>query len=244
MIEIGWFVDVDIGEVVFDSPVPLKEVLPVEAARSPVATCPAIGGLRKRLYCLRAPFSFMVSLHRGLASSSLVLHQSASSIAAWKAREWIRLMQASEWPSRDRPVVQVFLPYTFVTDADLMVRQVPPHQHYFGQARPGIVLAGEFAFRNWPRPLSWAFEFHDASKPLRVRRGEPLCYVEFAAPEGESVHLKRVPRTAAIQDQQKRIGGVTALVRNTLRFTDVAGENRPQHLMPDAAFPAEGEPRE
>jgi hypothetical protein len=233
-VRVGWFVDVAHGEVVFDPPKPVRDTQAAPAnPSSPVLVCPAINQHTIGLYCVNAPFSFCVSVRLGEASCSLVLDQKRSSLKAWKAKEFLRLMPRSDWRSPDHPVLQVMLPYTFVTDEELVVRQLPPYLHYFAHGRPGIVLAGEFPIRNWPRPLSWAFEWRDSSKSLHVQRGEPLYYVSFELRQDVRVQLERVSKSAQIEQQQKRIGGVTALVRNSLRFTEAAGQHRAEQLLPE-----------
>lgn len=243
-VRVGWFVDAPNGEVVFDPPVPLRELLPMDNARAPAAICPAITHHIGRLFCVKAPFSLCVSVRIGPASCSLMLDQKKSTISAWRARELIRLSQRRDWRCADRPIVQMMLPYTFVTDDDVELRQLPPYLHHFQRGRPGVVLPGEFPLKNWPRPLSWAFEWHDASQPLHITRGEPLYYVAFEHAQQRGVKLVRIEKTADITAQQARIGGVTSLVRNTLRYAEAAGENRPSSLLPPVSDTPDSELRD
>src|SRR3546814_305749 len=62
------------------------------------------------------------------------------------------------------------------------VNQYPPLFHYTPD-RPGIQISGRFPIDIWPRPLQWAFEWHDTAKDLILRRGEPLFYVRLDGPD-------------------------------------------------------------
>src|SRR3546814_19821019 len=72
--------------------------------------------------------------------------------------------------------------YVFVSDDPVYVNQYPPLFHYTPD-RPGIQISGRFPIDIWPRPLQWAFGWHDTAKDLILRRGEPLFYVRFDGPD-------------------------------------------------------------
>ena len=71
----------------------------------------------------------------------------------------------------DRPTIQLSLPYLFITDEPVYMSQVAPFMHYRREPLPGTIFGGRFPINLWPRPLMWAFEWHDIETPIRISRG-------------------------------------------------------------------------
>ena len=57
--------------------------------------------------------------------------------------------------------------------------QLAAFAHYRPDPLPGTIFGGRFPISIWPRPLMWAFEWHEPGKDLILKRGEPLFYVQF-----------------------------------------------------------------
>jgi len=94
---------------------------------------------------------------------------------------YVILTPEREWRYPDRPTLQIKLPYVFISDAPVYLSQLPPFLHMLNDPWPGTLFGGRFPINIWPRPLMWAFEWHQASKPLILKRGDPVpCHREYA----------------------------------------------------------------
>lgn len=60
----------------------------------------------------------------------------------------------------------------------------------------GTIFGGRFPIHNWPRPLMWAFEWHDTSQYLVLKRGDPWFYVQFeTSPQDRAVSMVAAENT-------------------------------------------------
>jgi hypothetical protein len=73
--------------------------------------------------------------------------------------------------------VQLHLPYCFIADEMVYITQLSAFMHYRPDPLPGTIFGGRFPVSVWPRPLMWAFEWHEPQKDIILKRGEPLFYV-------------------------------------------------------------------
>jgi hypothetical protein len=95
-----------------------------------------------------------------------------------------------------------------------------------------VQINGRFPIDIWPRALQWAFEWHDMSKDLVLKRGEPLFYVQFEGPDpSASVRLIEAKRTPELMSHIDSITGVTEYVSQTYSLFKNARERRPGRLL-------------
>jgi hypothetical protein len=162
------------------------------------------------------------------------LDRRLSEVDAESANRVFTFLPRREWRHPHRPILQIQAPYVFISDDEVELTQSPAHQHYHPH-RPGVVIGGSFPIRDWPRPLSFAFEWHDVSAPLRLDRGEPWFYVSFWVRSGERVRLERVPRTEVISRYIAHISDVATYTARTFDLMAKAREVRPAQLLPEPA---------
>jgi hypothetical protein len=138
----------------------------------------------------------------------------------------------AEWRDSNKPVLQMMTSYVFVSDDPVYINQLPPFLHYSPVPRPGVQINGRFPIDIWPRALQWAFEWHDMSKDLVLKRGEPLFYVQFEGPDpSASVRLIEAKRTPELMSHIDSITGVTEYVSQTYQLFKNARERRPERLL-------------
>ena len=112
----------------------------------------------------------------------------------------MHLIDEVEWRYKDRPTIQLSLPYIFIADEPVYLTQLAPFMHYSRQPMPGTIFGGRFPVNIWPRPLQWAFEWHDLQKPLILKRGEPLFYVLFeTTPQERAVQVVEAQDTPELR---------------------------------------------
>jgi hypothetical protein len=84
----------------------------------------------------------------------------------------------------------------------------------------------------WPRPLMWAFEWHDPSRDIVLRRGEPLFYVQFEATGPDRpIQLVEAERTPALAAYLESLSGVVNYVSQTFSLFQAAENLRPPKLL-------------
>ena len=84
----------------------------------------------------------------------------------------------------------------------------------------------------WPRPLMWAFEWHDLSKDLVLSRGDPWFYVGFeTVPPDRPVTLVEAELTPELREYTEQISGVVGFVNQTFSLFKTAEKRRPKSLL-------------
>jgi hypothetical protein len=112
------------------------------------------------------------------------------------------------------------------------VNQYPPFLQYNPTPRPGVQVNGRFPIDIWPRALQWGFEWHDMSKDLIIKRGEPLFYVHFEGPDPSApIRMIEAKRTPELMGYIDSITGVTEYVSQTYSLFKNARERRPERLL-------------
>ncbi len=87
----------------------------------------------------------------------------------------------------------------------------------------------------------WAFEWHDTSKPIKLKRGDPLFYLMFETlPQERSVIVKEVELTTELKDYMDLISGAVNYVNQTFSLFEAAEARRPQTLLKPIERPTKG----
>ena len=234
-IDVGWFIDLPFARSVFLDPMPLNDFVrrdPKVSRKSP-DFCPALQAMSLGMYVVPVPFDLTLRCRNEGSSFDIVLDIKRSTLGRDMATKLISVTAMEDWRARSRPILQFKFPYTFVTDADVQLELFPPMLSYQNPPWPGVQFSGSFPIRNWPRQLSWAFEWHDFERPLVLRRGRPWCLVRLRGAHGEIVGLRRIQETSEIAEYRKQLLGVASVVHRTFDLMGTAAERRPEKLLPE-----------
>jgi hypothetical protein len=233
---VGWLLNAETASVIWDTPRPVRIESQSSDPRS-VGQCPSVLDFDRRHYVVNCPID--VHLRLSLTATGMDITnvlEDKSPIRSEALQKRIVFQPRHEWRHPQRPVLQMLTPYVFVSDDPVYVNQYPPILHYAGDARPGIQISGRFPIDIWPRALMWAFEWHDTTKDLVLRRGEPLFSVRFEGPDPAAhVRLVEAKKTPELESYMASITGVTELVGQTYSLFKTARERRPAKLL----FPKE-----
>ncbi|QUS36381.1 hypothetical protein [Falsirhodobacter algicola] len=233
-VTVGWFLASDKGAVMFDAPERLVQRPPNRGHAKSAARCPAVVQMESRYFVVRCPYDLHLGFGRDDKGKPHLINRAgtASPVRPNKLNELLTLVSESEWRFPDRPTVQLSLPYCFIADEPVYMTQVGTFAHYRADPLPGTIFGGRFPIDIWPRPLMWAFEWHDPARDLVLRRGEPLFYVQF---EGEGpdrpVQLTEIERTAELTEYLEKISGVVNYVNQTFSLFKAAERVRPAQLV-------------
>ncbi|WP_151718293.1 hypothetical protein [Gemmobacter serpentinus] len=233
-VTVGWFLTSDKGAVLYDPPerVAVRQTNRTHAKSA--SRCPSVIQLESRYFMVKCPFDIHVGFGRDDKGRPHLVNRAgtASTIRANKLGEVLTLVSEAEWRYPDRPTIQLGLPYTFIADELVYVTQLSAFMHYRRDPLPGTIFGGRFPLNIWPRPLMWAFEWHEPEKDIILKRGEPLFYVQFEA-EGPDrpVQVVEAERTPELQKYLDQIGGVVNYVNQTFGLFKAAEALRPSKLL-------------
>lgn len=233
-VRVGWLLNQTDSPVIYDPP---RRVNSRDARREhakSASRCPAILNLETRYFEVPCPFDLNVGFDRDKDGKPMLrnLSGASSSIRGSTLGKRIMIVNETEWRFPDRPIVQLKLPYVFIADEPVYLSQIDAYMHYRKTPLPGTIFGGRFPINVWPRPLMWALEWHDTSKPILVRRGEPLfyCQFEFDSPE-RGVQLVEADPTPELHAYMEHIGGAVNYVNQTFSLFEAAERVRPETLV-------------
>jgi hypothetical protein len=233
-IEVGWLLKDDLAAVIWDAPKPVISKLSKSQSSKSVQACPAVIQYDRLHYVINSP----VDLHLSINTTSKGLLQLRdvdgvmSAVRPAGMQKLIVMSPQAEWRHPLRPILQLVTPYVFVSDDPVYVNQLPPFLHYPKNAWPGIQICGRFPIDVWPRVHMWALEWHDLSKDLILKRGEPLFYVRFeTANPSALIRLVEAERTPELETYMRQITDVTNYVNQSFQLFKTARERRPEKLL-------------
>lgn len=233
-ITVGWFTRSDKTSVLFAPPKPFSRNDPKAASSKSVQNCPASVDFDRRHFVIPVPIDVTLQFVRQ-PNGQMSLQDAKggqSGIRANGLQQLLIFHPESEWRHPDRPLIQFLSPYIFVADDPCYVVQSPPYLHYFPEQRPGVQMGGRFPVHIWPRPVSWGFEWHDITKPLTLKRGEPWFYVHFETENPSArVRLIEQERTEELDKYIADISDVSNFVNRTYSLFSEAQRRRPKTLL-------------
>jgi hypothetical protein len=231
---VGWFLASDKGAVLYDPPERVAIRPPNKAHAKSASRCPAVIQLESRYFVVKCPFDLTIGLQRDEKGKAVLVNRpgAASSIRSNKLAEVLTLVNEAEWRFPDRPTVQLHLPYCFIADEPVYMSQLDAFAHYRQVPLPGTIFGGRFPVSVWPRPVMWAFEWHDTAKDLVLRRGDPLFYVQFEGMDpARPMQLVEAEKTAELTAYLEKLSGVVNYVNQTFSLFKAAEAMRPKKLL-------------
>ncbi|WP_245581410.1 hypothetical protein [Octadecabacter arcticus] len=165
---------------------------------------------RDKPFMVKCPFDIHIGFARDDKGKPVLrnLAGTQSSIRASKLGEKLHLTSEVEWRNKGIPTIQLTLPYVFIADEPVYMSQVSPFMHYTKDPLPGTIFGGRFPINVWPRPLMWAFEWHEPDKPIKIKRGDPLFYAGFETQSPErSIVVTKTEVTPELTEYMDMISG-------------------------------------
>lgn len=233
-VTVGWFLNSQKGGVVYYPPERFRGADKNREHAKSASRCPAVINMESRYFVFRAPFDLHIGFARDKEGKPALrnLAGDMSGIRANKLGQVLHLVSEKEWRYPGVPTLQLSLPYVLIADEPVYVTQLAPFLDYQRDPWPGTIFGGRFPINTWPRPLMWAFEWHDTSKPLKINRGDPLFYVTFEAVSPDrSFSLVEAELTKELADYVDFVSGAVNFVNQTFSLFERAEEMRPETLL-------------
>jgi hypothetical protein len=233
-ITVGWFRDSDKAGVIYEPPERLTFRQTNKTHAKSASRCPAVIQMESRYFVIKCPFDLHLGFQRSKEGKPELVNRAgpASAVRGSKLGEKLTVVPEVEWRYPERPTIQLILPYVFIADETVYVTQLGTFAHYRPDPLPGTIFGGRFPINLWPRPLMWAFEWHEPEKDIVLRRGEPLFYLQF---EGDGpdrsfqvVEAEKTPELLAYMDH---VSGAVNYVNQTFSLFRQAEQARPAKLL-------------
>ncbi len=233
-VTVGWTVRFAQGSAIWSPPKAFSRADPKASSAKSIQVCPAAIDFDRRHYVIPCPIDLTLSFRRD-AQGRLHLTDADGEQSAMRPQGRANLLQLqpqAEWRHPERPILQFTAPYVFVADEPCYIVQTPPYLHWFPEQRPGVQMGGRFPIHIWPRPLAWAFEWYDLSKPLVLKRGDPWFYIHFET-ENPSARVRLVEQemTESLTKYLDSIIDVSNYVNKTYGLFGEARRIRPEKLV-------------
>ena len=233
-VTVGWFLTEDKGALLYDPPERLMFRQTNRTHAKSAARCPAVIQMESRYFVVKCPFDLHIGFARDDKGKPVLINRAgtASPVRSSKLNQVLTLVNEAEWRYPDRPTIQLSLPYCFIADEPVYLTQLGSFAHYRRDSLPGTIFGGRFPVSVWPRPLMWAFEWHEPERDLVLKRGEPLFYCQFegVGPE-RPVQLVEAVKTPELLAYLDKISGVVNYVNQTFRLFKAAEAIRPAKLL-------------
>jgi hypothetical protein len=233
-VKVGWMLGEEKAGVVYYEPERVRSADMNKTHAKSASRCPAVINMESRYFLIRAPFDLHLRFSRDKEGRPGVVnvHGDASPVRRKKLGELVHITNEREWRYKDRPTIQVSLPYLFLADEPVYMTQCPAFMHYRAEQMPGTLFGGRFPIHVWPRPLMWAFEWHDIRKELVLKRGEPWFYVLFETePQDRPVQMVEAAKTPELDAYMTQISGAVNYVNQTFSLFKTAAGRRPETLV-------------
>lgn len=232
-VTVGWMLAKEEAAVIFDPPKRLASIAAKGSISKSASRCPAIHNFDARYFVVKSPYDLHIGFVRGESGKPGLENKAGdrSSMRASALRETVIMMPEKEWVSKDKPIIQIMLPYLFLADEPVYLSQLPSFSHFETLKRPGLTFCGRFPIHTWPRQLMWAFEWHDLGRDLIIRRGEPLFYCHFEGPSpNRAIQLQEAEMTDELSSYLSKISGAVNYVDKTFSLFKSAERIRPEKL--------------
>ena len=237
-VQIGWLLNEQKSGIVYYPPERVRSVELNRTHAKSASRCPAIINMESRYFMIRVPYDMHLRFVRDKNGKPALRNMlgDASPVRASVLNKKLHVTSESEWRYKDRPTIQVSLPYLFITDEPTYMTQLSAFMHYSKTPLPGTIFGGRFAIHNWPRPLMWAFEWHDTSQDLILKRGEPWFYVQFETmPQDRTVSMIEAENTPELAKYLEHIAASVNYVNQTFSLFKDAERVRPTVLLTPVA---------
>ena len=233
-ISVGWFLASDKNAVLYDPPERVSFRQTNRTHAKSASRCPGVIQLESRYFMVKCPFDLHIGFSRDDKGKPVLVNRAGASspIRANKLGEVLTLVNEAEWRYPDRPTIQLVLPYCFIADEMVYITQLSAFMHYRPDPLPGTIFGGRFPVSVWPRPLMWAFEWHEPQKDIVLKRGEPLFYAQFEGMDpSRPVQVVEAEKTPELMSYLEKIGGAVNYVNQTFSLFKAAEALRPKRLL-------------
>jgi hypothetical protein len=172
-------------EIAYFDPEPVLNLLAQERDKNiSYLQCPAFTNYYKNCYLIRCPFDLTISLDP--VTNSFRTNE-------FDQEFYDKYLVDRVDQNNIYRMLSLRILYLFYSEHEVLMQQISPSMHKTELINNINIIHGEFDISKWIRPVEFSFEIVDKTKPLILKRGDPLFYIRFAT--NETVKLIRSPMT-------------------------------------------------
>lgn len=231
-VDIGYCLAEQSGGFAFQPPRSVFSERDRPLATRAVQNCPAVNALERQLIEMPSPIGIRITLESRNGQLSLNVNPKGTFVQPEEIEKLVVVEPPDRWRHPKKPVIQIRLPFFFVTDEACQMSQLPPFLGAHMRRWPGTMVAGRFPVSLWPQNLTWAFEWDRPDEELAIRQGEPLCYFlfEFNDPD-KRPNLVEAALTPELDEYRRGMDGIHHLTPDIEGVMEMAASRRPARLM-------------
>lgn len=214
---IGWCYERDEGIAVYEKPIPLSKLLKSQRVDLGIGACPAVNDFNARVFTILSPYTFR--LRAVFHDSETTFHPvyPDTEVVESVLKNEITFQPRSLWRDAKFPILQLSLPYIFLSNESVFINQLEPNR--FNGIKPWSIIQGRFDISTWHRPINWAIEWLDTSKDIVIKRGDPLCQIIFETTDPyKKISVRQIERSALIEKSIKRTHGTSNKIKGTRKI--------------------------
>ena len=177
-------------DTAFAEPKHFYPLLRMERQGASYLQCPALSSTFKNSFVITAPFDLTITCNRATGTVSTDRYAQAF----YDDFITVRPSANAKLPI----LISISICYLFFAheSVEIEVRDAPL---ITSESTKNIKLVpGRFNISKWLRPLEFAFEIIDDTKPVTIKTGDPLFMVTFTTPNNKPVKLTRKIETPEI----------------------------------------------
>jgi hypothetical protein len=231
-VDVGWHIDREEATFAFYEPENLFKMRDKPLSRSAVQACPSVNELEREYFVIRCPFNLELRCEIVENEHQIIISHNGTHVDSDILRQFLSLFPPMKWRQENVPIVQVQLPYFFLSDTPCYMTLLAPYMSKNMASWPGVLVGGKMPIHIWPRILNWAFEWTDLNKSLTLKRGQDLCYLHFnTANLVTRPNLFELEYTEKLKRYRQGHEGVTNYMSNTFSLFGNAVKRRPKKLL-------------
>jgi hypothetical protein len=188
-VDVGYCLTDDKSAFAFEPPRTVMSKRTKPLGMRSVQNCPAVNGLERQLVEIPAPIALRMRLSTANGELGIQIDPKGTFARPDILRRMLTVEPPERWREPKKPVLQMELPFFFVTDEPCWANILPPFLSPFLRRLPGTVVAARYPVSDWPQSIRWALEWDDLDSELLIRQGEVLAYAMF-----EFDHADKRPR--------------------------------------------------
>ncbi len=232
LVEIGWLLDANQATFVYNAPRPVARKGPPAPSAKALPYCPAVIDWESRNYEIPCPFDLRLRVGKTQQGNFGLIDAAGkqSTVTRQHLAQLASLLEPHRWVHPDRPVLQILTPYRLLADESVWVTQLPPFNAVRQPAWPGLMIGERWSIYLWPRLLTWTFEWHDTSRELVLKRGDPWLYLGFESDDPDRpIRLVEAEMNEALRGHCTGLDHIDSYSRED--FLATAKARRPEVLL-------------
>lgn len=230
--DIGYCLPTDDAGFAFQPPRTVIESRSKALGVRAIQNCPAVNTLERQLVEIYAPIDLRMKLVLENGKLDMQINQTGTFATPKVLNEMLTAEPPNRWRDPKKPVLQLKLPFFFVTDEPCATSILPPFLSASMRQWPGTMVCGRYPVTDWPQSFSWAIEWDDFDAELIIRQGDVLAYAmfEFDNPN-KRPKLIEAELTEDLAEYRSGMDGVHHLTDQIEELWQNARKRRPAKLL-------------